>query len=416
MSDTPILGITELAESQAGKAISVNEALHHLEGVLVRVLSATTAAEPGSPAEGDVYILPASATGTDWAGNDGKVAHYYGSAWHFYTPPEGLAIYSIGDDTTYRYLSSAWDEAAGGGGASDFTDLGDVPSSYSGQGGKHVAVNSGATALEFVAAGGGGARNYLLNPDFTLNQRGFAGGSLSDGDYGFDRWRACNRRYTAAILALGSLRFFPMDETSGTVAYDIGSAGIDGAYVGTPGLNQADIIAGEGASVDFSTIGDSLSLPSLTLPTDGTMIMLFRPNWPSTDNSIARNLCHTKLSSGNYFNFNWYTDGNAYAGFVVGGVAKRVVTPKSGAPFAADDPVLVAYTWDNTGDGKGRLYVNSGTELANADCGSIGAGTFQIGSDATLTDTADADISHFALFDTPLSAAQIGDLVTLLGV
>lgn len=55
---------------------------------------------------------------------------------------------------------------ASGGGASAFTDLADTPSSYAGQGGKLVAVNSGATALEFVT--GGGSASYDL-------QLGFAG-------------------------------------------------------------------------------------------------------------------------------------------------------------------------------------------------------------------------------------------------
>lgn len=44
---------------------------------------------------------------------------------------------------------------AGGGGVADFTDLGDAPSSYSGHGGKFVAVNGGESGLEFVAGGGG---------------------------------------------------------------------------------------------------------------------------------------------------------------------------------------------------------------------------------------------------------------------
>ena len=35
-----------------------------------------------------------------------------------------------------------------------------------------------------------GFRNYLMNGAFQLNQRAFAGGSLSAGNYGFDRWKA----------------------------------------------------------------------------------------------------------------------------------------------------------------------------------------------------------------------------------
>lgn len=45
---------------------------------------------------------------------------------------------------------------ASSGGASTFLTLNDTPSSYSGQGGKGVRVNAGATALEFFVTSGGG--------------------------------------------------------------------------------------------------------------------------------------------------------------------------------------------------------------------------------------------------------------------
>jgi hypothetical protein len=44
---------------------------------------------------------------------------------------------------------------AGASGAAAFTDLTDVPTSYTGQSLKLVRVNTGETALEFVAAGAG---------------------------------------------------------------------------------------------------------------------------------------------------------------------------------------------------------------------------------------------------------------------
>lgn len=43
-------------------------------------------------------------------------------------------------------------DLGGGGGAEDFTDLGDVPSSYTGAGGQYVKVNVGETGLEFDSA------------------------------------------------------------------------------------------------------------------------------------------------------------------------------------------------------------------------------------------------------------------------
>jgi len=33
-------------------------------------------------------------------------------------------------------------------------------------------------------------KNYIINPDFKVNQRAFAGGTLAGGVYGFDRWKA----------------------------------------------------------------------------------------------------------------------------------------------------------------------------------------------------------------------------------
>ena len=71
-----------------------------------------------------------------------------------------------------KWNGSAWAPAAdnSSAGASEFIDLNDVPSSYSGQGGKYVAVNSGATALEFVnEPSGGGATVIVKASDEIVN-------------------------------------------------------------------------------------------------------------------------------------------------------------------------------------------------------------------------------------------------------
>ncbi len=58
---------------------------------------------------------------------------------------------SNGQQLTYDNATSKWINTAPGTGVTAFTQLNDVPSSYSGQDLKFVRVNSGATALEFVA-------------------------------------------------------------------------------------------------------------------------------------------------------------------------------------------------------------------------------------------------------------------------
>jgi hypothetical protein len=81
------------------------------------VLSLTTSAQPSSPAEGDTYIVPDSASGTDWSGQDGKLAHYYNGSWKFYDVFEGLSFWVNDEDLMYAFDGSDWVEVGGGGGS-----------------------------------------------------------------------------------------------------------------------------------------------------------------------------------------------------------------------------------------------------------------------------------------------------------
>jgi len=68
----------------------------------------------------------------------------------------------------------------------------------------------GSTGGEVAAEGGAGAIgiNLLINGDFQINQRAFAGGSLAAGSYGFDRWKAgasaCNISVSGYVVTLAS--------------------------------------------------------------------------------------------------------------------------------------------------------------------------------------------------------------------
>lgn len=63
----------------------------------------------------------------------------------------GIGFLYIEDDTVKIKFGSGTVQTFGGGAAS-FLGMSDTPSSYSGQGGKYVRVNSGGTALEFAVA------------------------------------------------------------------------------------------------------------------------------------------------------------------------------------------------------------------------------------------------------------------------
>lgn len=77
-----------------------------------------------------------------------------------------------------------------------------------------VSIDNGTGVVSLPETPGGGAEavavgeNLLINGNFTLNQRAFAGGSLAAGSYGFDRWKAgaagANLSRTGDTLTLAS--------------------------------------------------------------------------------------------------------------------------------------------------------------------------------------------------------------------
>lgn len=87
--------------------------------LMCNVLSKTLSAPPGSPANGDAYIVKATGTGA-WAGHDNAIAIWTtdnpaGNAWEFYAAANGLIVYSVADVALFTWNGSAWVGIAGGG-------------------------------------------------------------------------------------------------------------------------------------------------------------------------------------------------------------------------------------------------------------------------------------------------------------
>lgn len=108
MTDTPNLGLTYVEAAQSQKHVPVNEAFRSLD-VLVQptVKDKDLTAPPGSPANGDAYIVGAGATGA-WAGHADDVAAWYDNAWFFFPPKAGWVFYVQDESTDYAYSGSAW--------------------------------------------------------------------------------------------------------------------------------------------------------------------------------------------------------------------------------------------------------------------------------------------------------------------
>lgn len=75
-------------------------------GMHLSVIDRDLTSPPGGEADGDVYIVGASATG-DWAGEDANVAVYDGSAWVFYTPRRGWLAYVEDEEVLCVYKNDS---------------------------------------------------------------------------------------------------------------------------------------------------------------------------------------------------------------------------------------------------------------------------------------------------------------------
>lgn len=111
MSDlSPNLNLPYLAAGQAQKHVTVNESIQRLDALAQLVaVSATNAAQPGSPADGQRYILPPGKTGTHWgAMTDFALAYYRDGAWEEVPPRQGWLAYVIDTDSVVCFDGAAW--------------------------------------------------------------------------------------------------------------------------------------------------------------------------------------------------------------------------------------------------------------------------------------------------------------------
>jgi len=112
---TPILELDELAAAQSQPEVIVNAAFRALEAAMQISALGYQNDPPGSPAEGDRYLVGATPTGA-WTGHAQEVA-YYSGGWQFLDPLPGWRAYVPGDsEYVYDESSSGYWEPGGGGG------------------------------------------------------------------------------------------------------------------------------------------------------------------------------------------------------------------------------------------------------------------------------------------------------------
>jgi hypothetical protein len=159
MASTPILPFATWASGTNQNSIPANDNALRAE-ILQRNVNNATTAQPGSPADGDCYIIQSTHTGAQWSAFTPKdVAIYKSGSWYAFAPVEGVRVSVSG--ASYIYTSGAW-TAASAGMTNPMTTAGDTM--YGGASGtptrlaagaafKTLRVNSGATAPEWGGSG-----------------------------------------------------------------------------------------------------------------------------------------------------------------------------------------------------------------------------------------------------------------------
>src|SRR5262245_60444 len=114
MSQSSRLGLPYLAAAQAQKHVTVNESLLRLDALTqLSAVSATLAAQPAGPADGDVYILPAGKTGAAWGDfADGALAYWRDGVWEQLAPRPGWRVYVEDEDALYVRAGADWAKLA----------------------------------------------------------------------------------------------------------------------------------------------------------------------------------------------------------------------------------------------------------------------------------------------------------------
>lgn len=119
MTTSPDLGIPYISGSQDQPEVTHNDALNRFQALLNGAVDRTNT-PPGSPSDGDIYLVGTSPTGA-WTGRANCVAIYAGTSWEFVpgedssgTPitmgsrHEGMRVYVRDEDTFYVWSGSAW--------------------------------------------------------------------------------------------------------------------------------------------------------------------------------------------------------------------------------------------------------------------------------------------------------------------
>lgn len=105
---TPNLALELLDAGQAQKHVTANAAIMAIDALLqIGVESRAVTSPPGSPVDGQRWIVPSGASGA-WSGETDHIAAWQDGAWVFYTPQEGWIARIKDEGRSAAYTATGW--------------------------------------------------------------------------------------------------------------------------------------------------------------------------------------------------------------------------------------------------------------------------------------------------------------------
>jgi len=118
---TYINGITTLAENAAESHTNFNTAMYQLDALAQMSVISILDMTPGSPSDGDIYLVDYTPASQPWSGKGDNIAYYINSTdpevraeWIFVAPKEGMQLFLESDNVWLHYKGGT--AGIGGGG------------------------------------------------------------------------------------------------------------------------------------------------------------------------------------------------------------------------------------------------------------------------------------------------------------
>lgn len=106
---TPRLGLSELIAAQSQPEVPVNASFRQLDQLAQMSVLNVLNSPPGSPADGDSYIVDSSPTGA-WVGHSKSIAYFVAGAfnqWRFVVPEFGFVALNQNTNKFLSYSTAA---------------------------------------------------------------------------------------------------------------------------------------------------------------------------------------------------------------------------------------------------------------------------------------------------------------------